>query len=343
MSLSIRSPCCFSSRKLTPGPDQRVVVLRDEPLLEGDDRVVGDLDLLGTHLGTALGDVAEAQAGACLDQLEPIVTVEWVHFQRRQADEEARTGKERLVRLVIADHVADVLAKDALDALVELLAAIDVFLEHAPRTVGFARSRPERGDGLRLLVVERDVRDQVLDRWERPHRRDRDRLAFRESIHPRHTHQPRTAVHFGAARATAARLTIPADRQVRRLRFLDAVDHVEHHHALFGRDVIVAERTPAGVAAPHTHRHLRPCHTLALTSSFSSSGIAGSGSSLSVIAPSDMRVTRLIWAKRGSASGKSERVWPPRLSLRASADRVMASETVSIVSMSNAMCQPGLK
>src|SRR5207245_941975 len=150
MSLSIRSPCCFSSRKLTPGPDQRVVVLSDNPLLEGDDRVVGDLDLLRTHLSTALGDVAEAQARSRVDQLEPIVTVEWVHFQRRQAHEEARSGKARLVGLVIADHVADVLAQEALDALMELLDAIDVFLEHAPRTVGFARSRLEGGNGLRL-------------------------------------------------------------------------------------------------------------------------------------------------------------------------------------------------
>src|SRR5919197_5252504 len=101
MSLSIRFPSCLSSRKLTPGPYERVIVLGDDPLFEGDDRVVGDLDLLGTHLGAALGDVAEAQASARFDQLEPIVTVEWVHLQRRQADEEARTGEARLIRLVV--------------------------------------------------------------------------------------------------------------------------------------------------------------------------------------------------------------------------------------------------
>ena len=50
-------------------------------------------------------------------------------------------AKARLVVLVVADDVADVLAQEALDALVELLDPVDVLLEHPPRAVGFLRAR----------------------------------------------------------------------------------------------------------------------------------------------------------------------------------------------------------
>ena len=67
-----------------------------------------------------------------------IVGVERMHLERRCIDEEARPD-ELLVLVVIAQHVADVLAQEALDALAEFLHAIDVALLHPPRAVGAHR------------------------------------------------------------------------------------------------------------------------------------------------------------------------------------------------------------
>ena len=61
-------------------------------------------------------------------QLAAVVDVERVHLELGEADEEARPGVLGLVVLVVADDVADVLAHEALDALAELLAALDVDL-----------------------------------------------------------------------------------------------------------------------------------------------------------------------------------------------------------------------
>ena len=54
-------------RSLPPGPGERVVVRVGHPLLERDDRVVGDLDVLRADLGAALRDVAQADAAAVLE------------------------------------------------------------------------------------------------------------------------------------------------------------------------------------------------------------------------------------------------------------------------------------
>ena len=61
--------------------------------------------------------------------------VERVHLQRGRVDEEARAD-ELVVLVVIAQDVAHVLAQEALDALAELLHAIDVLLLHPPGAVG---------------------------------------------------------------------------------------------------------------------------------------------------------------------------------------------------------------
>src|SRR5215468_4188485 len=119
-----------------PGePDDRVVLLRHQPFLEGDDGVVGDVDVLGAHLGAALGDVAVAEPRLGLGQLQPIVGVERVHLEFGDAHEEAGPREAALVLRMVADDVADVLAEEALDALAELLAPLHVFLLHPPSPV----------------------------------------------------------------------------------------------------------------------------------------------------------------------------------------------------------------
>jgi len=51
----------------------------------------------------------------------PVPGVQRMHFELGDPHQEARAGECLLVLLVIADHVADVLAQEALDALAELL------------------------------------------------------------------------------------------------------------------------------------------------------------------------------------------------------------------------------
>src|SRR5437879_1862310 len=117
--------------ELTPGPGQRVVVLSHHPLLERNNGVVSDFDLLRTDLRAALGDVAHADPGARLDQLQPVIAIQRMHLQSREADKEPRPSKAAFVALMVADDVADILAQEAFDALVELLDPVHVILEHA--------------------------------------------------------------------------------------------------------------------------------------------------------------------------------------------------------------------
>src|SRR6478752_7771754 len=108
--------------ELVPQPYDRVVFAVDRALLQRDQRVVRDLDVLGTHFRAALGDVAEAQAVLLLRlhrTLRP--GVERVHVEFGLPHQVPGAGERLLVLLVVAHHVAGVLAQEALDALTELL------------------------------------------------------------------------------------------------------------------------------------------------------------------------------------------------------------------------------
>ena len=69
-------------------------------------------------------------------KLAAVVDVERVHLELGEADEETGPGVFGLVLLVVTDDVADVLAHEALDALAELLAPLDVDLLHAVAALG---------------------------------------------------------------------------------------------------------------------------------------------------------------------------------------------------------------
>src|SRR3990172_12375967 len=193
------APRPSSHSDLAQEPDDGIVVFGDDALLERDDGVVRDVDMLGADLGAALRDVAETQARLDPGQLLAVMGIQRVHLQLRQPHEEARARERRLVLLVVADHVTDVLAQEALDTLAELVAALDVLLKHAPRTVGLLGPGPEGRNRLRLLVVEGDVRRQGPGEGEGLHGRHGEGLTGRERVHPRHAHEPRLAVDLGAA------------------------------------------------------------------------------------------------------------------------------------------------
>src|SRR5512139_4140110 len=239
-----------AAEDLRAQPDDRVVLPVHDALLHRDDRVVGDLDPLGADLGAALGDVAHAQAGGVLGQLATVIGVEGVHVELGVPEEEPRTGEGRLVLLVVPHDVADVLAEEALDALAELLAALDIGLHHPALAVGVAGRRGEGGELLGLLVVEGHVGDEVADHRVGPQRRDRDRLVTREVREPGHAHEPGTAVDLRAAGAALAGLAVPPHREVARLGRLQPVDRVEHDLALGDLDGVVAEPAAGLVATP---------------------------------------------------------------------------------------------
>src|SRR6266545_329077 len=240
----------FPARELAHEPDHGIVGLGHHPLLERDDGIVGDMDVLRADLGAALRDIAKADSGLGPGQLEPVVGVQRVHFELGDPHDEARAGEGRLVLRVVADDVADVLAQEALDALPELLAPLHVGLGHAARAVRLLGTGLEGRDGLGLLEVVRDIRDQIAVEREGLHGRDSDGGARLEDIHPRHAHEPRSAIDLGAARAALARLAVPAAGQIARLPGLDPMDHIQHHHPLVGgHAVVVAGVTAAALLA----------------------------------------------------------------------------------------------
>ena len=197
--------------------------------------------------------------------------VERVHVELGDPDEEPWTCEDRLVLLVVTDHVAGVLAQEALDALAELLAPLHVDLLHAVVTGLEPGRRCERRHLARLLVVEGHVGDEVADDRERAQRRDGDRLVVVEGVHAGHAHQPRATVDLGAARPALAGLAVPAHGEVLRLRRLEAVDDVEDDLALVHLDLEVVQL--AVVVRPSPDPELRgvPHHAPPSGSAVSSS------------------------------------------------------------------------
>src|SRR5262249_7923524 len=150
----------------------RIVELVDDALLERNDGVVGNGDSLGTDVGAALGDVAVPDAVLRLQVARPVLDVNRIHLERRAVDQ-AAWPHELVEERVVPQHVADVLAEEALDALAEFLHALGVDLRHAPRAVGVVRRpRPELADARLRAKIPRHVGDEIADRRKRAHRLD---------------------------------------------------------------------------------------------------------------------------------------------------------------------------
>src|SRR5215471_8641854 len=103
-------------------------------LLQGNDGVVGDGDVLRTHLGATFCNVAQPDAVLRSQFGGAICLVQWMHFQRRRINQETRPD-ELVVHVMLTKHVAHVLAKVTLNAFAKLLDAIDIRLRHAPGPV----------------------------------------------------------------------------------------------------------------------------------------------------------------------------------------------------------------
>src|ERR1700757_4202885 len=95
-----------------------------------------------------------------------------MHFEAGNTDEETGSA-ELFLFAVVAKDVADVLAEEALDALVEFLHTVDVALVHLPLDAGPGL---ERRDLPVHSVVPRDIGDEILDQRKGFHGEDRDGL-----------------------------------------------------------------------------------------------------------------------------------------------------------------------
>src|SRR5579864_4202262 len=155
--LFARTALRIASHPLERPPDG-VEVDIVHPLLQRNDGIVGDLDVLRTHLCAALRDVAVAHARLSFQKRPPVEDIARMHLETRDPDHEPRPVEHALL-VVLTQHVADVLAEEALDALAELHAPLDILLLHPPWLAGgqVLYAGGERRDLLVDLVVPADV------------------------------------------------------------------------------------------------------------------------------------------------------------------------------------------
>src|ERR1700720_3287506 len=141
---------------------QWIVELIHYTFLEGDDCVIGDADSFGADLSAALRDIAQTESKFVFEQTGAGEAVEGMHLQACHADEET-WASEFFFFLVVAEHMADVLAQETLYAFAEFLYSIYVRLVHFPF---HAFPRLEGRDFLVHFVIPGNVRHQVLDHGE---------------------------------------------------------------------------------------------------------------------------------------------------------------------------------
>ncbi len=152
--------------------EQRIIELIHHSLLQRDDGIVGDMDIFRADFRAALSDVTKADAQLVLQHLRSRGTVERMHLQRGGAHEKPWPAKLFLLAVITQD-VADVLAKETLNALAKFLYAIHVSLVHLPFDVS---SRTKRRNLLIDSEIPGDVSYQILDYREGLHGKDRDGL-----------------------------------------------------------------------------------------------------------------------------------------------------------------------
>src|SRR5262249_50063208 len=117
--VSLLLPINFLAPHEPPDPGDRIVKGSGNALLQGNDGVIGDVDVFRADLSTALGNVAQADAKGVLEFTQAVGRVQRVHRQGSNAHHEARPGK--VVSPVIPQDMTDVLAQEAFNALVEFL------------------------------------------------------------------------------------------------------------------------------------------------------------------------------------------------------------------------------
>jgi hypothetical protein len=116
-----------------------------------------------------------------------------MHLKGSSSHEEARPAKLFLLA-VVAQDVADILTKEAFNALTKLLHAIDVPLVHLPHDTS---PWLERRDLPIDAEVPGNVSHQILDHWESLHGKDSDGLIKWKRVHACFAREPRPAIDLG--------------------------------------------------------------------------------------------------------------------------------------------------
>ena len=226
-----------------------------------------------------------------------------MHVKLGVADKKTGAGEVGLVFLVVTYYVAGVLAQPALDALAELLRAFHVWLVHGERGHRLVGRRAERRDLARLLVVEGDIRDEVLDDREGPQGGDGHRLAGGEDRQPGHAHQPGFAVDLRRTGPAFAGFTVPAHGQVVGLGRLSLVHGVQHDLAFLGRHHVLFQPASVGVPTPYTKRQVVAQWSPSNSSANSGGGLGKAWRRDDKVAPAS--------APEGAASSITT-FWPPQ-------------------------------
>src|SRR5207244_12202070 len=97
--------------------------------LQWNNAVVRDLNAFRANLRATFRDVAVADSLRVSQFFNAIFRIERMHLQCADVDEETWSD-EFLMHLVVAQHVAHVLTENTLDALPELLPALDIIPLH---------------------------------------------------------------------------------------------------------------------------------------------------------------------------------------------------------------------
>src|ERR1700730_11744962 len=118
-------------------------------LFKRNDCIVCDVNVFWTHLRAALSYVAQSETEFILEQFSSRETIERMHLQPGNANEETRAAKLFLL-VVIAQNMTNILAKKTLDALTKFLYSIDIALIHFPSDIG---ARSKRWDLLVNLII----------------------------------------------------------------------------------------------------------------------------------------------------------------------------------------------
>jgi hypothetical protein len=154
------------------------------------------LNTFRANLCATFRDIAVSDPVGISELLKAVLSIERVHLQSGDVNQKPWPD-EFVVHAVIAQHVADILAKETFYAFPKFLNAIYVLLLHSPCAIGcIGRTRRKRFDPFLYLKIPRHVCHQIFDNRESFHRLNRYRSFQWQIAHPRHAHQFRHSVYF---------------------------------------------------------------------------------------------------------------------------------------------------
>jgi hypothetical protein len=153
--------------------------------------------VFGAYRRAALGYVAKTDTLFVLQFQSTVFRIQWMHFKGSGINHVPGAG-EAFVEMVFAQHVANILAKEALDAFSEFLYPVDIALRNPPGTIrSIGSAGLELPDPLLDMVVHRNIGNKVANHGKGLHRLNGDRFIFRHVCHAGHAHEPGMTIDLG--------------------------------------------------------------------------------------------------------------------------------------------------